>query len=229
VVISERSHKELKELHGEEYVERYKRKSPLRLEKLIKYMTLHNAFSVADFACGNGMLMGLIAPKVKSYIGIDFSEPFIKAANEKKEQLSIKNAEFVCSDINKFCQCHQKTFDVGFAMDFSEHVNDEEWAQILGSIRKSLKPNGKLYLHTPNAEFFVEMIRSTNFILKQFPEHIAVRTPEHNVSILSAAGFKIVHVRLIPHYNILRAIHPLSHIPVFGKYLKARIFIEATT
>ena len=225
-----KSQKELKELHGEEYVESYRNKTPLRLDRLVKkHMKIDRTFSVADFACGNGMLMELLAPKVKSYIGVDFSEPFIKAANEKKEQLSIKNAEFVCADINEFCQRHLNTFDVGFAMDVSEHVYDMEWSQILGSIRRSIKPNGKLYLHTPNAEFFLEKMKSKNFIFKQFPAHIAVRTPEHNASILREAGFNVEHMWLIPHYNILRVVHPFSHIPVFGKYFRARIFIEATT
>ena len=219
---------ELKEMHGEEYVKSYRHQKPMRLERLLKYMAIDSTFTVADFACGNGMLMEYIAPKVKSYIGIDFSEPFIKEANEKKKLLSIKNADFVCSDINEFCLHHQNTFDVGFAMDFSEHVYDKEWAQMLGSIRKSIKPNGKLYIHTPNAEFFLEKMKSKNFIFKQYPQHIGIRTPEQNASILREAGFSVTQLRLIPHYKILRLFHPLSHIPVFGKYFKARIFIEAT-
>ena len=113
-------------------------------------------------------------------------------------------------------------------MDLSEHIYDVEWIQILEKIRKSIKPDGKLYLHTPNAEFFLERMKSRNFIVKQLPEHIAVRSPEHNASILREAGFKIRHIWLIPHYNILRIVHPLSYIPVLGKYFNARIFIEAT-
>ncbi|MCK4695894.1 MAG: hypothetical protein KAT74_09035, partial [Candidatus Cloacimonetes bacterium] len=68
-----------------------------------------------------------------------------------------------------------------------------------------------------------------DFIFTQFPEHIAVRTPEHNASLLREADFIEIQVRLIPHYNILRIVHPLSYIPILGKYFKARIFIEATT
>ncbi|MBI4843734.1 MAG: class I SAM-dependent methyltransferase [Nitrospirae bacterium] len=222
-----KSKETVEQLYGKKYVELYKQQSPLRLAKLLKYIKLNKTFIVADFACGGGMLMELIAPKVKSYIGIDFSEPSIKAANERKERSLIKNAEFMCADINKFCQNHPNTFDVGFALDFSEHVYDAELAQLLRSIRTSIRPNGKLYLHTPNAEFFLEMMKSRNFIVKQFPEHIAVRTPEQNLSILREAGFKIEHVWLIPHYNILKCLHPLSYIPTIGEYFKARILIEA--
>lgn len=223
-----KSHDELKDLHGDAYVEQFKRLLPKRLKGLVRYMNLKRDYDVADFACGNGMLMESVAPIVNSYVGIDFSPPFIKAANEKKEQLSIKNAQFVCSDINEFCQRNQKCFDVGFAMDFSEHVYDQEWRKLLENIRCSIKPGGKLYLHTPNADFFLEKMKSSNFIIKQFPVHIAVRTPEYNALILREAGFRLTHVRLIPHYNFLKFFHPMSHIPILGKYFNARIFIEAT-
>jgi 2-polyprenyl-3-methyl-5-hydroxy-6-metoxy-1,4-benzoquinol methylase len=173
------------------------------------------------------MLMELIAPKVKSYIGVDFSEPFIDAANTKKEELSIENAEFVCSDINVFCNDHHNTFDIAFAMDISEHVYDSDWKQILISIRRSLKPNAKLYLHTPNADFFLEKMKNKNFLVKQFPAHIAVRTPKHNAQIIKDAGLEIENIWLLPHYNSLKFIHLISYIPVLGKYFKARILIEA--
>ena len=225
-----KSRKELKDLYGGKYVESFKLKqSPFRLDRLVKLMAINETYNVVDFACGNGMLMPFIASKVKSYTGVDFSDAFIKAANEKKKQLSIHNAEFVCSDITEFCLRNPKSFDVGFAMDFSEHVYDEEWLQILRGIKSSIKPNGKLYFHTPNAEFFLEKMKSKNFIVKQFPEHIAVRSPAENIDILEKAGFKADRVKLIAHYNILRFLHPISYIPLIGKYFKARIFIEATT
>jgi 2-polyprenyl-6-hydroxyphenyl methylase / 3-demethylubiquinone-9 3-methyltransferase len=223
-----KSKQELKQLHGDEYVEAFEKKLPMRLERLLDYMRLDMTLDVADFACGNAILMELIAPGVRSYTGVDFSEPFIRAANEKKERLSIPNAQFICADINAFCACRLNTFDVAFAMDVSEHIYDEEWLAVLKSIKSSLKPNGRLYLHTPNAEFFLERMKDKGLIVKQFPEHIAVRTPAHNVAMLREAGFGVARIRLIAHYNIMKIVHPLSFLPLIGKFFKARIFIEAT-
>lgn len=222
-----KSLEELKDLHGKQYAENFaKTQSPRRLERLIKYMPVNNADTVADFACGNGNLMKHVAPKVKSYMGVDFSRPFIDAANDRKRQLRIENAKFFCSSIKEFCKENTDQFDVGFAMDFSEHVYDEEWLEILRSIRMSLRNNGRLYLHTPNANFFLEIMKAHG-VVRQFPEHIAVRTPEHNSALLEKAGFCVNKLMLNAHYNILRYIHPLSYIPLIGKYLKARILIEA--
>jgi 2-polyprenyl-6-hydroxyphenyl methylase/3-demethylubiquinone-9 3-methyltransferase len=227
-IVNMKSTEELKEIYGKEYVEQYaKTHSPFRIERLMKYVRLNSDYYIADFACGNGMLMPLIASKVASYVGVDFSEEFIREANEKKHLLGIANAEFFCSDINDFCDNHTESFDCAFAMDFSEHVYDDEWVKILISMRKSLKTGGSLYVHTPNALFFIEVLKDHSLFMHHHPGHIAVRSPDENTKLLIQAGYSIKKVLLIPHYNFLRFIHFLSYIPFFGKYFKARIFIDA--
>lgn len=219
---------ELKELHGREYAENFeKTQSPLRLERLIKYMSISPEDNVVDFGCGSGMLMKHIAPLVNSYVGVDFSEPFIDMACARKASLNISNARFECSSIQDFCRRHRDSFNVAFAMDFSEHVYDEDWLEHLISMRTSLVSGGRLYLHTPNARFFLEIMKKHNLIVRQFPEHVAVRTLEENTSLLKKAGYRVCKAMLMPHYNILWLFHPLSFVPLVGDYLKARIFIEA--
>jgi cyclopropane fatty-acyl-phospholipid synthase-like methyltransferase len=224
-----KSPEELRQLHGKEYVEHFEKihRSPLRLEKLLDLAPLADTDRVADFGCGNGLLMQHIAHRVKAYVGVDFSAPFVEAAERRKKLLGAENATFHCMTIEDFCIQNQGCFDAGFAFDFSEHVYDKEWVETLKSIRGSLKENGRLYLHTPNANFFMEILKRRDFIFKQLPGHIAVRTSDRNVVLLQEAGFSVTRVRLIPHYNLLRFIHPLSFIPIIGKFLQARIFIEA--
>jgi len=218
----------LKKIHGKQYVEKFVvNQSKYRIERLLRYITLQKGQVVVDFACGNGMLLEFVASQVKQYIGVDFSESFIKYANENKDILGVENAFFICSSIADFCRQNIDSFDVGFVFDFSEHVDDCMWLDTLKNIRKSLKNNGKLYLHTPNAEFFVEIMKENNFLLKQFPEHIAIRTMEENIEILKISGLKIIKTRFLPHYNYLQYLHPLSYLPVVGKCFNARIFIEA--
>ncbi|NTW87670.1 MAG: methyltransferase domain-containing protein [Desulfobulbaceae bacterium] len=222
------SPKELKLLYKKEYVDDFlKNQSPVRLERLIQYVEVENDFCVADFGCGNGMLMPLLAPKVASYVGIDFSEEFIKETNAAKKIQEICNAEFICSEIKKFCNGYADFFDCAFAMDFSEHVPDDQLLEYLLSIKISLKRGAKLYLHTPNSQFFDEIMKEKSFLLKQLPGHIAVRSAEKITQSLIQAGYSINKILFLPHYNILKAIHILFHIPIIGKYFKARMFIVA--
>ncbi len=223
-----KSSDDLKKLYGKEYVEKFSKiQSSFRIERFLKYVELNKNDRVVDFACGNGMLMQHIALRVSSYVGVDFSEEFIKEAIEKKGFLKIKNASFACSNINEFCENNIQSFDCAFALDFFEHIYDEELLEILTSINKSLKTGGRLYIHTPNSLFFIEKMKEHSFILNQFPEHIAVRSPEEIVKLLEEAGFSSKKVLLLPHYNMLKYVHFISYFPFFGKYFKARIFIEA--
>jgi 2-polyprenyl-6-hydroxyphenyl methylase/3-demethylubiquinone-9 3-methyltransferase len=220
-----KSQAELKDLHGEEYVNNFA-DSTYRLDRLLPYIRLPKNADIVDYGCGTGLMMQLLHSKVRTYTGVDFSPPFIAAANQKKQSLGIRNAEFHCLDIHDFAKSNPARFDTAFAMDFSEHVYDEDWLKILFSIKRTLKPGGALYLHTPNKDFLAEICRKHNFILKQFPAHIAVRSIEENEALVRRAGYK-VKTRTMPHYNILRLAHPFSYLPIIGKYFEARIFIEA--
>lgn len=219
---------ELKALHGEDYVALFTREQTLeRLRRVIEWAPLPAGAVVADFACGSGMLMELLWDRVASYVGVDFSEAFIKVAEEKRRSLAAANVRFACQDIREFCAGNPERFDVAFAMDFSEHVYDAEWLEILRSIRSSLKPGGILYLHTPNGDFFIERMKARNFLIKQFPQHVAVRNTEDNVRLLEQAGFSQVNVRHLAHYNILRLLHGLSFLPGVGRYFEARLLMTA--
>ena len=219
---------DLAELYGEEYVREFERNQSLdRLRRLLPLMDLKPQSVVADFACGNGMLMELVAPHIQAYVGVDFSQHFIDSANRKRDRLKINNAKFVCARIENFCAEYPEYFDTGLAMDVSEHVPDGEWMSILESVRTSLKSRGKIYIHTPNADFFLEKLKSRNFLIKQFKEHVAVRTSGRNAEILLRAGFSKVETIFLPHYNLLKYLHPISFLPGLGRYFKARLFISA--
>jgi cyclopropane fatty-acyl-phospholipid synthase-like methyltransferase len=219
---------DLKSLYGKEYVDAFENnQSQQRIAKLQQYMDLKASDHVLDVGCGNGMLMHRIAPLVGSYTGVDFSEEFIKAAQQAQDRAGLQNVTFVCESITNFCIAHSACYDKAFALDLSEHIYDEEWLSILASLRTALKAGGHLYLHTPDAGFVIERMKARNLILKQFPEHVAVRSLKHNISLLQQAGFRIHRARRLPHYvRLLRPLHLLSYIPGTGSLFKARIFID---
>jgi 2-polyprenyl-6-hydroxyphenyl methylase/3-demethylubiquinone-9 3-methyltransferase len=172
-------------------------------------------------------LLPLVATKVNHYYGVDFSKDFIEAAIRRADANGIKNCSFYCMDIVSFCDNHLASFDIATAMDFSEHIDDDDFSRIFSAIYRSLKPGGKLFMHTPNLDFFVERLKHKG-VLRQFPEHIAVRNAAQNVAILERCGFKKshIHVRHIAHYNVLKVLHPLSALPLIGQFFSARLFIE---
>lgn len=215
-------------LHSGDYVARYKRKSLHRMRNLAALMAIPDDAEVADFACGNGMLLQVLGDRSGAYHGIDFSADFVATAREWAEESGLHNGFFHCADIVDFSARHPQAFDIATTMDFSEHVDDPAALNIYSAIRRSLKPGGRLYLHTPNLDFFLERAKDSG-ILRQFPEHVAVRTPEGMVDLLVRAGFarEAIKVSYIAHYNILKLVHPLSYLSGIGRYFRARLWIEA--
>lgn len=219
---------ERKALHGEAYVERFEREqSSKRIARLVPLMGLNGTEDIVDIGCGNAMSLSVLGGCFGSYSGVDFSQPFIDAARERARLLAIESAEFFCGSAESYAEHNANRFDVALALDISEHVYDKEWLLILRAIHKLLKVKGRFFVHTPNIGFFIEKLKDKNIILRQFPEHIAVRSMEENVELLRKAGFRIRSARAIPHYNRLSLLHPLSHLPLIGRFFEARLFIEA--
>lgn len=210
-------------LHSGEYVERFKSFPISRVRNLVKRMEIAPDARIADYGCGLGLLLHAL-DSFGSYDGIDFSPDFIAAAREMSDG---QRAGFHCEDIVQFCASHEGEFDIAATLDFSEHIDDATFRNIYTAIRKSLRPGGKLYLHTPNLGFFLERLKDRG-IMKQFPEHIAVRDAEQNVTLLRECGFSDIRVTPIPHYNVLRFVHPLRKLPFVGRLFEARLWIEAS-
>lgn len=215
-------------LHSGDYVERYNRKPIDRVRNLARRMEIGPADRLADFACGNGMLLHALGQRKGSYDGVDFSADFIASANAWAERTGMSSYHFHCADIIDFCVGYPAKFDVATTLDFSEHVDDDFAVPIYAAIRSALAPGGRLYLHTPNLDFVLEQAKAHG-ILRQFPEHVAVRNGKQTADLLVRAGFPREGIRVsqIAHYNVLRWLHPLSRLPVIGKWFAARLWIEA--
>ena len=214
-------------LHSGEYVKRYNKKSIDRVAALARRMNIDENDSVADFACGNGMLQEALGMRKGLYHGIDFSRDFITAAQKRAEGTGLTNYEYFCQDIVSFCKMRPGQYSVATTLDFSEHIDDDSFVEIYSAIRGSIRPGGTLYVHTPNLDFFLERLKQVG-VVKQFPEHIAVRSETSMINLLQQCGFdrQKINVEKISHYNILKILHPLSNLPGIGKYFCARLWFK---
>src|SRR5262245_28337576 len=121
------SDEELRAIYGPEYVSQYDPHALVRMRRLVPFLELSSDQTVADFGCGNGVLLELIGGRVHEYVGIDFSQAFIRAAEQRRDARGLRNGTFHCSEIVSFCAQHPNRFDAGFALDFSEHVYDDQF------------------------------------------------------------------------------------------------------
>ena len=169
-----RSEDELRAIYDQGYVDQYDAHAVQRMRRMVPFFELAGHEVVADFGCGNGVLLELIGSRVGEYVGVDFSEAFVHAAERRRDAHGIRNGTFHCDDLVAFCARHPNHFDAGFALDFSEHIYDDQFVRIFRAIHGALKPGASLYLHTPNGEYFMERLREWG-VLRQIEGHVAVR------------------------------------------------------
>jgi cyclopropane fatty-acyl-phospholipid synthase-like methyltransferase len=220
------SEDQLRKIYDQSYVDQYDPHALQRMRRILPFFSLSGEEVVADFGCGNGVLLELIASRVREYVGIDFSEEFIRAAEERRDARAIGKGTFCCTDLVVFADGHRNHFDAAFALDFSEHLYDDQFLRIFRAIHGALRPSGSLYLHTPNREYFVEHFREWG-LLKQIEGHVGVRTARTHQALLAECGFVDVTIRHIAHYLRLgAALHGLSALPGVGRYFQARLFIQ---
>src|ERR1700682_5282817 len=219
------SEEQLRAIYDQSYVDQYDPHAVQRMRRMLPFFGLSGREVVADFGCGNGVLLELIGPRVREYVGVDFSEAFVRAAERRRDALRIQNATFQCSDIVAFCAEHPNQFDAAFALDFSEHIYDDQFQRIFRAIHDALKPGAALFLHTPNGEYFIERLRSRG-ILERIEGHVAVRAAERHPALLAECGFANVHVRYLAHYlKLASRFHGLRRLPLVGRYFRARLFL----
>jgi SAM-dependent methyltransferase len=224
---SRRDGADLRALYGEDYVARFPDAPGRRLRRLAPLFDLPPAARVLDVACGKGLLLDLIRDRVGEYVGVDFSPEFIAAAELRAARQGLPKSRFVCADVATFLGGGVEPFDAAFALDVAEHVHDTDLTRLFAAVRAALRPGGALYVHTPNRDFLLERLKERG-VLRQFPEHVAVRDAARTAELLAGCGFGTVEVRYLSHYHpLLRPLHALSALPGIGPWLRARLFLVA--
>lgn len=105
---------------------------------------LQTGIDVADFGCGSGYAIGLMAQAYPAsrFTGIDFSEQATAAGAAKAAQAGLTNTSFVAADLATLDQ--DAAYDLITAFDA---IHDQaQPAQVLENIYRALRPGGVLVM-----------------------------------------------------------------------------------
>ena len=184
---------------------------------------------VLDLGSARGDVCFLLAPRVREAIGIDASPRAVEIAEREREKRGLANARFVPGDVADMSSIPDSTIDVAGAFDLLEHIDDETVRRMLGALRRVLKPAGIFVAYTPNREHYVERMKAHNFLLRQFPEHIAVRRPREIIRLLEEEGWRIrtMDYSTAPFPGVRWIENALAPLPWVGRYFRYRILLTA--
>jgi SAM-dependent methyltransferase len=163
--------------------------------------------TVLEFGCGNGRWAFALAPLVASYVGIDFSQSMIAAANRRAAELGLDNVTFHRIDIQDYTP--DRRFDMIYLSGVSQYLHDADLKPMLGRIQGALKPNG------------IVIDRSTTGVparrIIETSDYFAIyRTAAEIVALYRGAGWTNYYCR--PSYRIP------SFPPVMRRWVAGRKF-----
>jgi ubiquinone/menaquinone biosynthesis C-methylase UbiE len=182
-----------------------------------------------DLGSARGDVCFLLAPRVREAIGIDASPRALEIAEAERLRRGLTNVRFVLSDVAALDAIPDASIDVAGAFDLLEHVDDATVRQMLRALTRVLKPGGVLAAYTPNREHYVERLKARDFILKQFPEHIAVRRPREIRRLLESEGWRILEMTYSPApFPVVHRVEKLLwRVPGLGRLFRYRILLRA--
>ncbi len=196
-----------------------------RFRWLVPKLGLKPTDSVVDFGCGSGRLVDCIHERIAGYSGVDFSPEFIDYARGRVRELGIRNATFECAEVVDFCARHSEAFDVAVTVDFDGYLDDSTFVRIYSAIRAALRPSGRLFIYIANGQYLLEILKRRGLFPSPKGRYLRLRTGAEHERLCREAGFREVEVGFTAHFNALRRLHALSHLPIFGQYFQAKVLV----
>lgn len=204
-----------------------------RIQQIIQRIDFSPGDSVCEFGAGLGHVLFAIQDRIAYGFGVDFSSYAVEEARKYGATHKINHIDFSCADIVDLPsdKRYKHRFDKILMMDVTEHIEDDLLADFLASALTLLKPGGHVIIHTPNAEYFLEILKNKGIFMQQLPGHIAVRSLAHYKTLLEAAGFAMESTRYLPHYRLpMRLVDAaLMHLPLLGRLFRSRLLLVAAT
>ena len=104
---------------------------------------------VLELGCGYGYDAFLFSKRAKMVIGLDVNKNATEKASTRFDHIS--NLFFVADDALNFLNNGRK-FDIIVLFESLEHFTAEEQLVLIKTLWETLKPNGQLFLSTPNGK-----------------------------------------------------------------------------
>jgi len=188
----------------------------LRHRKALEYLKVRRGEVILDVGCGRGELVRACSEQGAKTVGIDYSVAAVKISNvgSKVDNIVIIRASATNLPFK------EEIFDKAIMLDIVEHLAPDDLMKCLKDVRRVLKKDGQVLIHTPNrwgdyafsvyfkwaSRFRANLKRvSMDFKPHRYAElHVNVMDPVSLKAVLHCAGFDS---------RIWFAAHPLENVP----------------
>ncbi len=143
---------------------------------------------VLDVGCANGAHTVKAAAHTRRVVGIDYDVGQLRVARATVRSLGLDNVLLFAWDLTRPFPFAAGTFDVALFLDVIEHLHGR--LEVLGEIRRVLRPDGRLLVSAPNrATSWRARLREAGLFAFSDPDHKVEYTEDEFLAELRAGGF----------------------------------------
>jgi ubiquinone/menaquinone biosynthesis C-methylase UbiE len=218
-----------RDLHPHHWFRNPPRKYAERDRDVLRVVDPRPTDLVLELGSARGDVTFLLARHAREVVGVDAAPEAIAMAEAARRELEIENVRWLEADVADLAPVADGSVDAVAAIDLVEHVDDPTLAAMLRECRRVLRPGGRLGIYTPERAHYVERMKAHDFVLKQFPQHIAVRRTAEYRRFLAEAGFAIdLETWSVSPFPFVRWVEKaLSPLPLVGPTFRYRILLRA--
>jgi ubiquinone/menaquinone biosynthesis C-methylase UbiE len=216
-------------LHPHHWFKNPPRKYEERDRDVLRVVAPRPGDVVLELGSARGDVTFLLSRHAREVVGVDAAPEAIALAEAARAELEIPNVRWLEADVARLEGVADRSVDAVAAIDLVEHVDDATLAAMLRECRRVLVPGGRLGIYTPDRAHYVERMKAHDFVLKQFPQHIAVRRAGEYRRFLDEAGFAIdLLAWSVSPFPVVRWVErALAPLPLLGPTFRYRILIRA--
>jgi cyclopropane fatty-acyl-phospholipid synthase-like methyltransferase len=216
-------------LHPHHWFKNPPRKYAERNRDVLRLLQPTSTDRLVELGSARGDVTFLLAAHAREVIGVDAAPEVIAMAEAERRRRGIANVSWLEADVADLRAMASGSVDGVAAIDLVEHVDDETLARMLAECRRVLVSGGRLGIYTPDRAHYVERMKAHDFVLKQFPQHIAVRRVAAYEAALARAGFTVdLSTWSVSPFPLMRHVErALAPLPLVGPTFRYRILIRA--
>jgi cyclopropane fatty-acyl-phospholipid synthase-like methyltransferase len=198
----------------------------LRLAQVKRVIDPRPGDRIIDLGCGMGAVAHFCSTFGAQAVGVDLSPVAIGMARELFPQAGL---EFHERDVSDLHGIGDGTFDKAVSADLVEHIPQAVFEGMLREAFRVLRSDGVFFIYTPNPAHVIERLKARNWILKQNPTHIDLKSERRIVSTLVETGFWIQEVYSVasffPVFNLIERL--MMPLPAVGALFRYRTCVSA--